>query len=424
MTLPETIAATYVDRGPGDTAHQQHHDVIHTLVNALTDGPLPAELLAFLDALYEPLGGGGGGAPLDSPAFTGVPTAPTAAPLTSTTQLATTAFVVAAVAALVDASPAALNTLNELASALNDDPNFATTVLNTISAHEADTTNIHGIADTALLETTAGAQAKANAAQDNAENNAATELATHEADTTSIHGIANTSLLLDSTIVDAKGDLIVGTAADTAARLAVGVTDGHVLTVDSAEAAGMKWAAVVGGGGGSMDDFTVGGDIGTPQVIGDGNTLTISGGSGIVTEAGAVDMVTVGLASSVVTSLGLADSAVQPADLAAYTPKARTISTEAGATYTLAAGDVYLYKRFTDASPEVTVPDDGDVTWPVGGWIEIFSAGGPITFIEDTSVTINVAAGQSLIGEDAGSGFTLIKVAAQTWDLVGRLAAA
>jgi len=44
-------------------------------------------------------------------------------------------------------------------------------------------------------------------------------------------------------LIDAKGDLIVGSAADTAARLAVGATAGHVLTVDSDAATGVKWAA-------------------------------------------------------------------------------------------------------------------------------------------------------------------------------------
>jgi hypothetical protein len=50
-----------------------------------------------------------------------------------------------------------------------------------------------------------------------------------------------------ATAIDAKGDLIVGTGADAFARLAVGATNGHVLTVDSAEATGLKYAAPAGG---------------------------------------------------------------------------------------------------------------------------------------------------------------------------------
>lgn len=50
------------------------------------------------------------------------------------------------------------------------------------------------------------------------------------------------------TIWNAKGDLAVGTGSDTASRLGVG-TDGHVLTADSGEATGLKWAAAAGGGG-------------------------------------------------------------------------------------------------------------------------------------------------------------------------------
>lgn len=49
---------------------------------------------------------------------------------------------------------------------------------------------------------------------------------------------------IDETLIDAKGDLIVGSAADTAVRLAVGGTNGHVLTVNSAATNGMEWAAV------------------------------------------------------------------------------------------------------------------------------------------------------------------------------------
>lgn len=72
-------------------------------------------------------------APISSPAFSGTPTAVTAPVGTNTNQLATTAFIQAAIAALVDSSPGTLDTLNELAAALGDDPNFATTVTNALA---------------------------------------------------------------------------------------------------------------------------------------------------------------------------------------------------------------------------------------------------------------------------------------------------
>lgn len=72
-------------------------------------------------------------APLVSPALTGTPTAPTAVLGTNTAQLANTAFVQAAIAALVASSPGALDTLNELAAAIGDDPNFATTMVNQLA---------------------------------------------------------------------------------------------------------------------------------------------------------------------------------------------------------------------------------------------------------------------------------------------------
>jgi hypothetical protein len=73
-------------------------------------------------------------APLASPALTGTPTAPTAAAGTNTTQVATTAFVGTAVSNLVAAAPAALDTLNELATALGNDASFSTTITNALAA--------------------------------------------------------------------------------------------------------------------------------------------------------------------------------------------------------------------------------------------------------------------------------------------------
>lgn len=86
-------------------------------------------------------------APLASPEFTGKPTAPTASQATNNTQLATTAFVKTAIAALVDGSPGALDTLNELAAAMGDDPNFATTMMSAIGEKLAKSANLSDLQD-------------------------------------------------------------------------------------------------------------------------------------------------------------------------------------------------------------------------------------------------------------------------------------
>lgn len=83
----------------------------------------------------------------NSPTLTGTPTAPTAAAGTNTTQIATTAFVQSAVSGLVDSAPQTLDTLNELAAALGDDPNFATTIATQIGG-KADATHSHDAATT------------------------------------------------------------------------------------------------------------------------------------------------------------------------------------------------------------------------------------------------------------------------------------
>ena len=72
-------------------------------------------------------------APLAGPALTGVPTAPTAAANTNTTQIATTAYVQTEITDLIAAAPGALDTLNELATALGNDAAFSTTVTNSLA---------------------------------------------------------------------------------------------------------------------------------------------------------------------------------------------------------------------------------------------------------------------------------------------------
>ncbi|UMR90362.1 prophage tail fiber N-terminal domain-containing protein [Escherichia coli] len=75
-------------------------------------------------------------APLDSPAFIGTPTTPTPPDDATGLEMANAAFVRKLLAALVDSSPEALDTLNELAAALGNDPNFATTIMNALAGKQ------------------------------------------------------------------------------------------------------------------------------------------------------------------------------------------------------------------------------------------------------------------------------------------------
>ena len=170
----------------------------------------------------------------------------------------------AELAAIIDGAPALLNTLDELAAAIGDDANFATTV----ATHTTATTNVHGITNTASLATTAAvvasatqagidaaadatskanaavstaaadATAKANAAELAATTTASaaadTKVATHNTDTTDVHGIANTSLLATKSYADDASTAAVtaaGTAADTKIATHNNVTTGvHGIT--------------------------------------------------------------------------------------------------------------------------------------------------------------------------------------------------
>jgi hypothetical protein len=105
----------------------------------------------------------------------------------------------------------------------------------------------------------------------------------------------DTSDFIAKSILDAKGDLIAASANDTPARLAAG-TNGYVLTADSAEATGLKWAlAAAGATGGGTDqvfyendqavttNYTISTDKNAlsagPITIDSGATVTVPSGS-------------------------------------------------------------------------------------------------------------------------------------------------
>lgn len=176
------LIASLVSNGPNTI----HPETLAALIAALTD--------ALIKNLIDAISGGTALASLDSPSFTGLPTAPTASAGTNTTQLATTAFVRAAITALINSAPGTLDTLGEIAAALAADESVVS----------------------ALTSSLASKQPLAQ-------------------DLTDIAGLSR-----------AKGSLIVGGASAWLA-LAIGA-NGTIPYADSTQASGIRWDTAPSGG--------------------------------------------------------------------------------------------------------------------------------------------------------------------------------
>lgn len=156
-------------------------------------------------------------------------------------------------------------------------------VSGTTATHAGLTTSVHGISNTADLVYTSDSRlsdARTPTAHTHAQTDV-TSLTTDLADK------------ISKTIVDAKGDIIVATASDTVSRLAVGATNGHVLTVDSAEATGLKWAAASGG---SSQSLTLNQQTGTTYTLqaSDLNKLVEVSNTGAITVTVPANILAVG----------------------------------------------------------------------------------------------------------------------------------
>lgn len=135
--------------------------------------------------------------------------------------------------AIIDGAPELLNTLNEVAAALGDDPAFFTTVANNLSLHEADSTNVHGIANTALLATKSYAdEAAANAAAgivDSAPNalNTLNELAA------ALNDDSNFAVTVTNSFSSVQNSISSLTTTVQGQANSIGVLEGNVISISN-----------------------------------------------------------------------------------------------------------------------------------------------------------------------------------------------
>jgi hypothetical protein len=192
-------------------------------------------------------------APLASPTLTGAPIAPTAAANTNTTQIATTAYVQTELTDLIGGAPGTLDTLNELAEAINDDASYAST-LTTALATKTDKTSNQSLGSAADVMTISGhtiTLARGDSTTDTVtvpDNNTTysvgdgglTQINFTSADNTKLDAIEASADVTDVTNVTAAGALM---DSELAGLAAVKATTGTFLTADQTKLDGIATSA-------------------------------------------------------------------------------------------------------------------------------------------------------------------------------------
>jgi hypothetical protein len=281
-----------------------------------------------------------------------------------------------------------------------------TSVIATITAltnHELDTTNIHGISDTAQLAT-----------KIYADNTASTQIANHEQDTTNIHGIADTSQLATKTYADNAATTAVAAVIDSAPSALNTLNELAAALNDDASYASTITTAL----GTKLDSTTAASTyapIASPTFTG-----TVSGitkgmvGLGNVNDTSDIDKPISTLTQAAINSLS--DIVNTKADKLS---SSITISTS---TYTIQSLDLYKRLEFTSGSAvTVTIPKDSSLNLPIGASVEILQAGaGKIT------IAVEDAVNQVIYGPDnqfksrvQWSSIFIEKRAANSWLITG-----
>ncbi len=368
-------------------------------------------------------------------------------------------------ALLNDGAPAALNTLNEIAAAINDDPAFFTTIATNLSTHESDT-SVHGIADTSVLATfsyvtdaiasvtgeysdLAGTGLAWNSGTNSLEidNTVATEtyadgaVTTHNSATANVHGIADTSILATTTNVSTAQTAAETTASgyvtthNSATTNVHGIADTSILVTTTGtqtltnktitSPVGLAKADV---GLGNVDNTA---DASKPvstaqataietaktEAIADATAQVNAILSGAPAALNTLDELAAALgddanfASTVTTSLGLKVDSLTPI-------------TQKTASYTLSTLNHRddLIEMGSASALTLTIPLNATIAYPVGTSIDILQTGaGQVTIAGTAGVTVNATPGLKL--RTQWSSCTLFKRAENTWVVYGDLTA-
>jgi hypothetical protein len=368
----------------------------------------------------------------------------------------------AALTDLLTGSPEALNTLDEIAAAINDDPAFFTTVATNLSTHASDTTSIHGIADTAALatqsyvtdaiasveggySTLAGVGIDWNSDTDafDIANTVATtaDITDHNAETTSVHGIADTSVLATTTNVSTAQTAAETTASgyvtthNSATTNVHGIADTSILVTTTGtqtltnktitSPVGLVKADV---GLGNVDNTA---DASKPvstaqataietaktEAIADATSQVNAILSGAPAALNTLDELAAALgddanfAASVTTSLGLKVDSLTPIvqKTASYTLSTLTHRDD-------------LIEMGSASALTLTIPLNATIAYPVGTSIDILQTStGQVTIAGAAGVTVNATPGLKL--RTQWSSATLFKRAENTWVVYGDLTA-
>lgn len=347
-------------------------------------------------------------ASLASPELTGVPTAPTATAGTNTTQIATTAFVLTeaanAASALVDSAPATLNTLNELAAALGDDPNYATTISTALGNKQpldADLTAIAALTgSTGFLKKTA---------EENWSIDTNTYLTGNQIITLSgdVSGSGTTSI--EVTVADDSHNHIISNvdglqdALNLKAPLASPTFTG-TITLDTA----------------APINFNDNSNILEGKIFSNNGAFYIQSGTSSVDGTASIIVSRTGTTTTSISSLNIY------ADTTTFSGRVVTpISTnQQTASYTLVLSDASKLIEMNVASGNtVTVPPNSSVAFPVGTKIDIIQTGaGETSFVAGSGVTLNSDSGKLKINAQWAAA-SLVKRGTDTWVLIGALKA-